>query len=155
MGVPILALTPPTERVNPKPDPTCCTPEKSATSTPTRKATIARKYMKEMRKLLQIARSYHKRTNYILHFFLMNIFIQTCAIVLFLEHWITISGILPWDRNLILPRLSYLGCHVRVKYIGCIGTHAHGRQVASLLCKSDVIITYRISAYSGTSGWLF
>ena len=41
------------------------------------------------------------------------------------------------------------------KYIGCIGTHAHGPQVMSLLCQSDVIITFRISAYSGTSGSLF
>ena len=39
-------------------------------------------------------------------------------------------------------------------YIGCIGTHAHGRQVTSLLCYSDINI-FRISAYSGTSGSLF
>ena len=34
--------------------------------------------------------------------------------------------------------LSYSGCHVRAIdgwYIGCIGTHAHGRQVTSLLCQ--------------------
>ena len=29
---------------------------------------------------------------------------------------------------------------MRAKYIGCIGTQAHGRQVTSLLCQSDVII---------------
>ena len=44
----------------------------------------------------------------------------------------------PGIENLILPRLSYSGCHVRATYIGCIGTHAHGRQVALLLCLSDV-----------------
>ena len=69
---------------------------------------------------------------------------------------------------------------MRAKYIGCFGTHIHGRQVMSLLCQSDVIITLlhgllqssealsastylsldpglicRISAYSGTSGSLF
>ena len=44
---------------------------------------------------------------------------------------------------------------MRAKYIGCIGTHVHGRQVLSLLCQSDVIITCRISAYSGTSRSLF
>ena len=40
----------------------------------------------------------------------------------------------PGIENLILPRLSYPGCHMRATYIGCIGTHAHGRQVTSLLC---------------------
>ena len=35
----------------------------------------------------------------------------------------------PGIKNLILPRLSYQGCHVRTLYVGCIGTHAHGRQV--------------------------
>ena len=58
-------------------------------------------------------------------------------------HSIRISEILPWNRksrfypgieNLILPRLSYPGCHLRATYIGCIGTHAHGHQVMSLLC---------------------
>ena len=44
---------------------------------------------------------------------------------------------------------------MRAKYIGCNGMHAHGRQVTPLLCQSDVIITCRISAYSGTSGSLF
>ena len=44
---------------------------------------------------------------------------------------------------------------MRAEYIGCIGTHAHGLQVQLLLCQSDVIITCRISAYSGTSGSLF
>ena len=47
---------------------------------------------------------------------------------------IRISDILPWDIKSILPMLSYPGCHVRATYIGCIGTHAHGRQVTSLLC---------------------
>ena len=60
----------------------------------------------------------------------------------------------PGLENLILPMLSYPG-HVRAKYIGCIGTHAHGRQVMSLLCQSEVIITCCIPAYSGTSGSLF
>ena len=72
-----------------------------------------------------------------------------------LVHWIRISELYPGIENLILPRLSYPGCHMRATYIGCIGTHAHGRQVTSLLCQSDVIITGRISAYSGTSGSLF
>ena len=31
----------------------------------------------------------------------------------------------------------------------------HGRQVTSVLCLSGVIMAYRISAYSGTSGNLF
>ena len=54
-------------------------------------------------------------------------------------------------ENPILPMLSYTGCHMSAKYIGCIGTHAHSRQVMSLLCQSDFIITCHISAYSGTS----
>ena len=37
-------------------------------------------------------------------------------------------------KYLILPMLSYPGCHVMATYIGCIGTHEHGRQVTSLLC---------------------
>ena len=40
----------------------------------------------------------------------------------------------PGIENLILPMLSYPGCHVRASNIGCIGTHANGRQVTSLLC---------------------
>ena len=40
----------------------------------------------------------------------------------------------PGIENLILPMLSYPGCHVRASYIGCIATHAHCRQVMSLLC---------------------
>ena len=47
--------------------------------------------------------------------------------------------------------LSNPGCHVRDTYIGCIGTHAHCRQVMSLLCLSDVITYNCILAYSGTS----
>ena len=46
----------------------------------------------------------------------------------------------PGIENLILPMLSYPGYHVRVSNIGCIGTHAHGRHVTSLLCKCDVIM---------------
>ena len=61
----------------------------------------------------------------------------------------------PWIENLILPRLSYPGCHVRATYIGSIGTHAHGRQVTSLLCLSDITMYNCILAYSGTSGSLF
>ena len=44
---------------------------------------------------------------------------------------------------------------MRATYIGCIGTHAHGRQVTSLLCLSDVIMFNCILAYSETSGCLF
>ena len=44
---------------------------------------------------------------------------------------------------------------MRATYIGCIGTHAHGHQVTSLLCLSDVIMCNCILAYSGTSGSLF
>ena len=56
------------------------------------------------------------------------------ARALFVVHWIRISEILPRDgksylTHAILPRLSREG------YIGCIGTHAHGCQVTSLLCK--------------------
>ena len=40
----------------------------------------------------------------------------------------------PGIENLILPMLSYPGCHVSATYIGCIGTHAHCLQVMSLLC---------------------
>ena len=60
----------------------------------------------------------------------------------------------PGIENLILPMLSYPGCHVRATYIGCIGTHAYGRQMMSLLCLSDVIMYNCILAYSGTSGSL-
>ena len=31
---------------------------------------------------------------------------------------------------------------MRATYIGSIGTHAHGHQVTSLLCLSDVIMFY-------------
>ena len=49
-------------------------------------------------------------------------------------HQIRISDILPWERKSYLTHaISYPGCHVRATYIGCIGTHAHGRQVTSLL----------------------
>ena len=51
--------------------------------------------------------------------------------------------------------LSYPGCHLRATCIGCIGTQAHGRQVTSLLCESDVIMWTCILAYSVTSGNLF
>ena len=37
------------------------------------------------------------------------------------------------DETSITFMLSYPGCHVRASYIGCIGTHAHCRQVTSLL----------------------
>ena len=74
----------------------------------------------------------------------------------FLAHRIRISEILPWDtKSYLTHMLSYPGCHMRAIYIGCIRTHAHGRQVTSLLCLSDVIITCGILAYSGTSGSLF
>ena len=64
-----------------------------------------------------------------------------------LAHRIGTSEILPWVRKSYLTHAIFPGCHVRAKYIGCIGTHALGRQVTSLLCQSDVIITCRISAY--------
>ena len=51
-----------------------------------------------------------------------------------LAHQIRICEIYPRIENLILSMLSYPGCLVRVTYIGCIGSHAHGRQVRSLLC---------------------
>ena len=44
---------------------------------------------------------------------------------------------------------------MRATYIGCIGTHAHGRQVTSLLCLGDLTMYNCILAYSGTSGSLF
>ena len=44
---------------------------------------------------------------------------------------------------------------MRATYIGCIGTHAHGSQVTSLLCLSDVIMWNWILAYLVTSGSLF
>ena len=34
----------------------------------------------------------------------------------------------PGIENLILPTLSYPGCHVKATCVGCSGTHAHGRQ---------------------------
>ena len=68
---------------------------------------------------------------------------------------IRIPEIYPGIENLILPRLSYPGCHVRATYIGCTGTHTHGRQVTSLLCLSDFIMCNCILAYSVTSGSLF
>ena len=58
----------------------------------------------------------------------------------FLSHLISILRFYPGIENLILLRLSYTGCHMRATYIGCIGTHAHGCQVTSLLCLSDVIM---------------
>ena len=56
----------------------------------------------------------------------------------------------PGIENLILPRLSYSGCNVRATCIGCIGTHADGRQAMSLLCLSDIIMYNCILAYSGS-----
>ena len=71
-------------------------------------------------------------------------------------HRIRISEILPRDKKsylaqAILPRLSREG----YIYIGCIGTHAHSRQVTSLLCLRDVMISNCISSFSGTSRSLF
>ena len=43
-----------------------------------------------------------------------------------------------WDISYLAH--AYPGCHVRASYIACIGTHAHCRQVTSLLCLSDVIM---------------
>ena len=57
----------------------------------------------------------------------------------------------PGLENLILTMLSSTGCHVRAKYIGCIGTHAHCRQVTSLLCLSDVIMWNCIQGLLGAS----
>ena len=56
----------------------------------------------------------------------------------FLAHRIRVSeNFYPGIENLILPFLSYPGCHVRATCISCIGTHAYGRQVTSLLCEND------------------
>ena len=62
----------------------------------------------------------------------------------FLTQCLRISEIFPRIENLILSRLSYTGCHVRATCIGFIGTHAHCRQVTSLLCLSDVMMHYCI-----------
>ena len=48
-----------------------------------------------------------------------------------LAHRIRISEFYPGIKNLILPMLSYPGCHMRATCIGCIGT---------LLSISDVIM---------------
>ena len=63
-------------------------------------------------------------------------FSAVCTYVrkLLFAHWIRISDILPWDRksylaHAILPKLSR-----EDSYGGFIRTHAHGRQVTSLLC---------------------
>ena len=53
-------------------------------------------------------------------------------------------------------RKSYLTQDfTRGLFIGCIGNHAHRRQVTSAFRQDDVIIWYCISAYLGTSGSLF
>ena len=44
---------------------------------------------------------------------------------------------------------------MRRMYFVCIGTYAYGRQVTLLLCLSDVIVSFRISVYSGTVWSLF
>ena len=51
----------------------------------------------------------------------------------FLAHRIRISEILHWDRKSYLTH-AILPTPRGATYIGCIGTHAHGRQVTSLLC---------------------
>ena len=61
----------------------------------------------------------------------------------------------PRIEILIVPMLSYPGCHKCALFIGCIGTQVHGRQVTSLICLTDVSMSFHISAYSGTSGSLF
>ena len=73
---------------------------------------------------------------------------------LLFAHQIRISEILPCVSKSYLTHAIYPGSHVRATYIGCIGTHAHGRQVTSLLCLSDVIMYNCILSYSGTSGSL-
>ena len=53
-----------------------------------------------------------------------------CCWYTLLQLWcrIRISEILAWDEKiLILPMLSYPGCHLWTSYIGCSGTYAHGR----------------------------
>ena len=81
-----------------------------------------------------------------LEFFFVN-FVPSCDVYrdrlpmyfgYILAHQLRISDILSWVRNsyvthVIFPRLL---CKL---YIGCIGTHAHGRQVKSL-CQNDVMI---------------
>ena len=64
---------------------------------------------------------------------------------LILAHWIVTSEILPLARKSYLTHAILPRPHVRDKYIGCTGTHAHGCQVMSLLCQSDIIITCHIS----------
>ena len=57
-----------------------------------------------------------------------------CARTPFLANRIRISEIIPWVRKPYLTQ-AFLSRLSREGYIGCIGTHAHGRQVTSLLCK--------------------
>ena len=64
----------------------------------------------------------------------VNSLANTHGISSFLAHRILISEILPWNRKSHLTHVSYPGCHMSATYIDCIGTHAHGRQVTSLLC---------------------
>ena len=62
----------------------------------------------------------------------------------------------PGSEILILPCLSYPGCHERtVHWFVFELAHSHGRQVTSMFNQSDFIIRHCISAYSGTSGSLF
>ena len=75
-----------------------------------------------------------------------------------LPQQIRISEILARVRNSYLTHvIEAVTCCL---YIACIGSRAYGSDVIvmsgiSLLCHSDVIMLYLISAYSGTSGSLF
>ena len=55
-----------------------------------------------------------------------------CVIVVLFAHWIKYLRFYPWIENPILPMLFNPGVHVGAVH-GCIGTHAHGHQVTSLL----------------------
>ena len=69
-----------------------------------------------------------------------------------------LSLMLDFYTCVILPMLHYPGCHersVRSMVVLEMGTHAHGRQMPSMLSESDVIMCYSISAYSISSESLF
>ena len=51
-----------------------------------------------------------------------------------LAHQIRVSDILYWDRKSYLAHVTCILHGLSREDIGCIGTHVHGRQVASLLC---------------------
>ena len=54
--------------------------------------------------------------------------------------------ILSWVRDSYMTHVILTSLPRRGMYIGCIGNHPHGRQVMTLLCNSDLIMSCRISA---------